>query len=112
MSQQNFSIMLPLLGQTAEIPVFKRNETMNRFLATVLVTGLAAAAVAGAARAQSSPNDPLGINATEDTSIARQRGALQGGVNSSLGVLPDSYRNEDTVSGWSFENGDIIFHKK
>jgi len=38
--------------------------------------------------------------------------ALQGGTNSSLGQLPDSYRNEDTVSGWSMENGDIVFHKK
>lgn len=85
---------------------------MNRFIATVLVTALSAVAVASVARAQSSPNDPLGINAMDDTSIARQRGALQGGVNSSLGVLPDSYRNEDTVSSWSFENGDIIFHKK
>jgi hypothetical protein len=85
---------------------------MNRLLATVLVTALAAVSVAGAARAQSTPNDPLGINATEDTSIARQRGGLQGGVNSSLGILPDSYRSEDTVSSWSFENGDIIFHKK
>jgi hypothetical protein len=87
-------------------------KAMNRFTATVLVTALAAVSVASAARAQSSPNDPLGINATEDTSIARQRGALQGGVNSSLGVLPDSYRNEDTVSGWSLDTGDIIFHKK
>lgn len=85
---------------------------MNRLIATVLVTAMAAVSVASVVRAQSSPNDPLGINATEDTSIARQRGALQGGVNSSLGVLPDSYRNEDTVSSWSFENGDIILHKK
>jgi hypothetical protein len=84
---------------------------MNRFIATVLVTALTAVSVASAARAQSTPNDPLGINATEDTSIARQRGGLQGGINSSLGVLPDSYRSEDTVSSWSFENGDIIFHK-
>jgi hypothetical protein len=78
----------------------------------MLFTALSAASLAGVAHAQSTTSDPLGINATEDTSIARQRGALQGGTNSSLGVLPDSYRNEDTVSGWSFENGDIILHHK
>jgi hypothetical protein len=85
---------------------------MNRFAATALFSALSAASLAGVAHAQSTTSDPLGINATEDTSIARQRGALQGGTNSSLGQLPDSYRNEDTVSGWSMENGDIVFHKK
>jgi hypothetical protein len=85
---------------------------MNRFAQTALFTALAAASLAGVAHAQSTTSDPLGINATDDTSISRQRGSLQGGTNSSLGMLPDSYRNEDTVSGWSFENGDIIFHKK
>lgn len=85
---------------------------MNRFAATALLTALSAASLAGFAHAQSTTSDPLGINATEDTSIARQRGALQGGTNSSLGVLPDSYRSEDTVSSWSFENGDIILHQK
>lgn len=85
---------------------------MNRFIAATLFTALAVASVAGAARAQSTTSDPLGINATDDTSLARQRGALQGGTNSSLGIMPDSYRNEDTVSSWSFENGDIILHSK
>jgi hypothetical protein len=85
---------------------------MNRLLTTTLLSALAAASLAGVARAQSTPSDPLGINASDDTSIARQRGALQGGLNSGLGAMPDSFRNEDTVSGWSFENGDIILHHK
>lgn len=85
---------------------------MNRITTATLLAALAAGSFAGAAHAQSTTSDPLGINALDDTSTARQRGQLQGGVNSSLGMLPDSYRSEDTVSGWSFENGDIIFHKK
>jgi len=85
---------------------------MNRFITTTLLSAFATASLAGIAHAQSTPSDPLGINATEDTSITRQRGALQGGTNSGLGALPDSFRNEDTVSSWSFENGDIILHQR
>jgi hypothetical protein len=64
----------------------------------VLATMLAAAA----AGAQSTPDDPLGINVMDDTSIARQRGALQGGTNS---IDTNSYRNRNAVDNWSFENG-------
>jgi hypothetical protein len=85
---------------------------MNRITTATLLAALAAGSLAGAAHAQSTTSDPLGINATDDPTTARLHGQLQGGINSSLGQLPDSYRNEDTVSSWSFENGDIIFHKK
>jgi hypothetical protein len=85
---------------------------MNRFIRTTLLSAVATASLAGFAHAQSTPSDPLGINASDDTSITRQRGSLQGGFNSGLGELPSSFRNRDTVSSWSFENGDIILHHK
>jgi hypothetical protein len=92
--------------------MLKRNQTMNRLTTATLFAALAAGTLAGAAHAQSTTSDPLGINATDDPTTARLNGQLQGGTNSALGILPDSYRSEDTVSSWSLENGDIIFHKK
>lgn len=85
---------------------------MNRFITTTLLSALAAASLAGIAHAQSTPSDPLGINASDDTAITRQRGALQGGFNSGLGELPDSLRNENTISSWSLDNSDFILPEK
>lgn len=85
---------------------------MNRFITSALLSAFTAASLASIAHAQSTTSDPLGINAIEDTSIQRQRGSLQGGTNSSLGVLRDGFRNQDTISGWSFDGGDIILRDK
>ena len=85
---------------------------MNRFIISALLSALSAASLAGVAHAQSTTSDPLGINAIEDTSIQRQRGSLQGGTNSSLGVLRDGFRNQDTFSGFSFDGSDINVDNK
>ncbi len=85
---------------------------MNRFITTTLLSALAAASLAGIAHAQSTPSDPLGINASDDTSITHQRGALQGGFNGGLGALPDSFGDENTLSSWSLDNGDIVLPQK
>jgi hypothetical protein len=73
---------------------------MQRSIKTALLSALAIASLAGPALAQSTPDDPLGINVTEDPTIQQQRGGLTDGKTGGIG-RPYGWRNRETLDNWS-----------
>jgi hypothetical protein len=84
----------------------QRSKTMKGSIKTVLLSALAAAAFTGSASAQSTPDDPLGINVTEDPTIQQQRGGLTGGTNGGI-AMPYGWRSNEKLDTWP--NGDQNF---
>jgi hypothetical protein len=76
---------------------------MPRISTRLFLAAGAAILVAGPVFAQSTTADPIGINAIEDPTISRQRGALSNATTGSLGDMPNSMRSKDTVGGWSLD---------
>jgi hypothetical protein len=72
---------------------------MKRSIKSTLLSVFALTALAGSALAQSTPDDPLGINVTEDPTIQQQRGGLTDGKIGSIGT-PYGWRSRETLGNW------------
>jgi hypothetical protein len=72
-----------------------------------LLTVLTASLLAGPALSQSGPNDPLGINVSEDPTIQQQRGGLNDGQNGAIGT-PYGWRNRETLGNGSIFDGTFL----